>query len=104
MKKLLLPGVLALVCALTPPVATSALAQPPCASDPSPSNDCPARGVSTTAASFPCYAGQVKGDWYSMNYYLPWQASYATVGHRAGSDVWCFSSAADAEGLGFSRS
>jgi len=104
MRALALLAVLALACSLAPPFAGSALAQRSCASYPLPSNDCPAPGVSTAAASFPCFAGQIKGDWYSMSYYLPWQGSYATVGRRSGSDVWCFPTAEDAEELGFSRS
>jgi len=91
------------LCSLTPPFAGPVRAQR-CASNPLPSNECPAGGVLPTAASFPCRAGQIKGDWYSMSCYLPWQASYSAVGRRAGSDVWCFTSAEDAEGLGFSRS
>ena len=101
MKASVLVAVLAVLCSLTPPFAEPVRAQQ-CASHPLPSNECPA--VSPTAASFPCRQGQIKGDWYSMSYYLPWQASYSAVGSRAGSDVWCFTSAEDAEGLGFSRS
>jgi len=101
MKASVLVAVLAVLCSLTPPFAGPVRAQR-CASYPLSSNECPA--VSPTAVSFPCRAGQIKGDWYSMSYYLPWQASYSAVGRRAGSDVWCFTSAEDAEGLGFSRS
>ena len=103
MRASLLLAVLALACSLTPPFVASARAQE-CGLNSPPSNDCPARGVSPSATSYPCYSGQIKGDWYSMRYYQPWQSSYATIGRREGSDVSCFSSAEDAEGVGFSRS
>jgi hypothetical protein len=98
MKASLLLVAVALACALALPLSAPAWAQS-CASFPS--NDCPAPGVPQGAPSYPCYAGQVKGDWNSMTYHRPSQASYARVGSGPRSDTWCFDSEGDAEGLGF---
>lgn len=89
---------LALACSLTLPFSEPAQANA-CASYPS--SDCPARGVQPGATSYPCFGGQIKGDWYSMRSYAPRSPLYSRVGAGSGSDVWCFDYAYEAEGLGF---
>ena len=90
---------LALACTLTLPFSEPVQANA-CASYPS--SDCPARGVQPGAASYPCFGGQIKGDWYRGRYYTPGSVSYAGIGSGPGSDVWCFNYVEEAEGLGFS--
>ena len=88
--------VMAWACIASP----AALAQPSC--DWNPSSGCPA-SVSRSAPSFPCYAGQIKGDWDTMLYHTANQASYASTGTGSYADVWCFSQIQDALDYGFER-
>lgn len=67
-----------------------------------PSTVCPAPGRRGTL-SYPCFATQVKGDWNSMTYHLPGQASYGGRGSAPASDIWCFDEAQEAIGWGFRR-
>jgi hypothetical protein len=99
MKASLMLAVLTLACSLTSPFSTPAQASG-CASFPS--SDCPAGSVPRGAPNYPCYGGQIKGDWNSMRYYAPQHPSYSRVGSASGSDVWCFDYAEDAENFGFS--
>ena len=98
MKALLLLVTVALAFSLPAPTGAVVQAQ---ACDWSPSNDCPAPGVRPGAASYPCNSGQIKGDLTSTGYYLPSQAAYAGVG--SGQNVWCFSTEAEAQALGFRK-
>ncbi len=55
-------------------------------------------GVATSDASFPCTAGQIKGNPNTMIYHLPEGAYYATTRN---SEVVCFDNVADAEAAGY---
>jgi hypothetical protein len=67
-----------------------------------PSTVCPAPGRRGTS-SYPCNANQIKGDWSSMTYHLPTQASYSGRGSAPSSDIWCFDDAQEAADWGFRR-
>jgi len=99
MRATVIVAALALAFSLTLSFSTQVQANA-CASFPS--SDCPAGGVPRGAASYPCYRGQLKGDWNSMRYYDANHPSYARIGAAPGSDVWCFDYAEDAQGYGFS--
>jgi hypothetical protein len=92
-------NVAVLVIILTFIAAPAGHAQRGC--DWSPSSDCPV--VPRTAASYPCYDTQIKGDWTTMLYHTTAHASYAMVGASYSSDVWCFDSTAQALDYGFRR-
>jgi hypothetical protein len=100
MKPFFLLVAIALVCSLAPSSGGVAVAQA-CASFPS--NDCPAPGVSLSAPSYPCYPGQIKGDWNGMLYYVPWQPAYPGIGSTLRSNAWCFNSEAEAQYFQFQR-
>jgi len=101
MKRSLMIGILALAPWLTSPHTSAVVAQA-CASFPS--TDCPAPGVPRGALSYPCYPGQIKGDWYSMNYYVPAHPDYSSIGSALRSDTWCFDTISQAQDLRFSKS
>jgi len=90
--------VVVLACSIAAPPGTPARAQA-CASFPS--SDCPAPGVPRGVPSYPCYQGQIKGDWTSMLYHSPSQPSYPEIGSGPGSNTWCFNSQPEAQTLGF---
>ena len=98
MKASLVLVAVVLACVSSLPFTAPAGAQA-CASFPS--NDCPAPGVPRGAPSYPCYAEQIKGDWNTMTYYLPWHPSYSQIGSWPRANTWCFDSGADAESLAF---
>lgn len=89
---------LALACLLFLPFSEPARANA-CASYPS--SDCPARGVPPGASSYPCFAGQVKGDWNTGQYYTSRSPFYGQIGSGQGSDVSCYDYPGDAEAVGF---
>ena len=96
MKACLLVVALALTCSLALPF--SARAQ-----QTRPSTTSPAPGVPPGAPSYPCYPEQIKGDWNSMIFHLPWQASYSGIGSGPSQNVQCFDSEAEAQSFGFRR-
>jgi hypothetical protein len=100
MKMPSVPRLLIFVCLTGALGASPVYAQPSC--EWFPSSDCAAQ-VSAGSTSQPCFSGQVKADWLSMSYHLPWQASYRSTGTGSNADVWCFDSEQQAIYYGFRR-
>jgi hypothetical protein len=87
---------IALTCVTFAIFAPPAIAAPVC--EWFPSSDCPVPGGSRTS---PCYSDQIKANWTTGLYYLPWQSTYRAAGGYG--DIWCFDYERDAIDYGFRR-